>query len=145
MAEILTTDKMNNSKNETTRIYVDTIIDILDAKVYYMPDDFNTPICCAGASDLLSDVLAFTTRSAQNMILLTGLCTLQVIRTVSLLDIPVVMFARGKKPSAEMLQLAEENRIVVLGCRKTIFYASALLYNAGIRPLDEHDDFILNR
>ncbi len=46
--------------------------------------DLDMEIPCAGAADLMSDVLAF---AGPNSVLLTGLCNPQVVRTVEMADI----------------------------------------------------------
>ena len=52
-------------------------------------------ITAASASDLLSDVLAFTPPGA---LLLTGLVTHQAIRTAELVDASAVCFVAGMQP-----------------------------------------------
>ena len=49
----------------------------------------------AYACDLMSDVLAFC---APGSLLLTGLTNVQIVRTAQMLDIPAVIFVRGKIP-----------------------------------------------
>lgn len=85
----------------------------------------------AFSSDLMSDVL--TTRK-DNMLLITGLCNLQTIRTAEMSDIHCIIFARDKKASKEMIELAEENATVLVECRLSLFEISGILYQAGIRP-----------
>ena len=65
-----------------------------------------------GAADLLSDVLA---TSKSGTLLLTGLVNTQVIRTAIVADLCGVVFVRGKKPGEEILSLARESKIPVLG------------------------------
>ena len=48
-------------------------------------------------------------------LLLTGLVSTQVIRTAIVADLCGVVFVRGKKPGKEILSLAEESKIPVLG------------------------------
>ena len=63
------------------------------------------------ASDLMSDVL---TLNADNILLITGLCNIQTIRTAEMANIEVILFARGKQVSEDMVQEAKENDIVLL-------------------------------
>lgn len=83
----------------------------------------------ACASDLMSDVLAFSKSSTA---LLTGLVNPQVIRTAEMLDILCVVFVRGKRPDAETVQLAEELGIALLATKLTMYYAAGRLYEAGV-------------
>jgi hypothetical protein len=50
----------------------------------------------AFASDLMSDVL---TLKNDNLVLITGLATLQTIRTAEMADINCIIFVRNKKVS----------------------------------------------
>ncbi len=86
----------------------------------------------AFSSDLMSDVL---TLDDDDILLITGLANVQLIRTVEMADIHVVLLARNKKASPEMIELAEENNIILMESPFSIFRASGLLYSNGIRPV----------
>jgi hypothetical protein len=86
----------------------------------------------AFASDLMSDVLTLTTDS---LILITGLVNLQTIRTAEMADIKNILFVRGKKPSAEMLVLAEKEGMNIITCNKSMFATCGILFNAGLQPV----------
>ena len=64
------------------------------------------------ASDLMSDVL--TLKDYDNLMLVTGLCNLQSIRTCEMSDIEIILIVRGKVVTPEMLELAEDNDMVVI-------------------------------
>ena len=78
---------------------------------------------------MMSDVLAF---SKDHSILLTGLCNPQVIRTAEMLDIVCIIFVRGKKPDATILEMAKERDLVVLETGHRMFSACGMLYKAGL-------------
>ena len=61
---------------------------------------------CAFASDLMSDVL---TLDCNGVLLVTGLCNMQTIRTAEMADVSCILFVRGKKATPDILQLAAEN------------------------------------
>lgn len=86
----------------------------------------------AFSSDLMSDVL---TLDEENILLITGLANVQLIRTAEMADISVVLLARNKKASSEMIQLAEENGLVVLETPYSIFRASGILFSKGLKPV----------
>ncbi|TVR71265.1 MAG: hypothetical protein EA408_09720 [Marinilabiliales bacterium] len=86
----------------------------------------------AFASDLMSDVL---TLSNDNVVLLTGLATLQTIRTAEMADINCIIFVRNKRVSPEMVELANESGIELIECRYSMFKTSGLLYQAGLGPV----------
>lgn len=89
--------------------------------------------------DLMSDVLAFVTN---NVILLTGLVHLQVIKTAEMLDIPVIVFVRGKKPTEDIVEMANQKGITVITTTHSLFTASGLLFQAGMKGEEiTHDGF----
>jgi predicted transcriptional regulator len=100
--------------------------DLLGAEVLN-GDDLSIKIERVGAADLLSDVLA---TSKAGTLLLTGLVSTQVIRTAIVADLCGVVFVRGKKPVEEILSLARESKIPVLGTPLKMFEAAGRLYMA---------------
>jgi len=100
--------------------------DLLGAEVLN-GDDLSVQVQAVGAADLLSDVLAL---SRAGTLLLTGLVSTQVIRTAIVADLCGVVFVRGKKPGDDILSLARESKIPVLGTRLRMFDAAGLLYKA---------------
>lgn len=111
---------------------VKEVKDILDANILCGEDQQNYRIEVAFASDLMSDVL---TLKNDHVLLITGLANLQTIRTAEMSDISCVIFARNKKVTQDMLELARENRLIVLQCRYSVFKTCGLLFQAGIRPI----------
>ena len=83
------------------------------------------------ASDLMSDVLAFASPA---VLLLTGLTNVQIFRTAQMLDIPSIVFVRGKTPSEDLLQLAREADMPILLTAMSMFEASGRLYTKGLSP-----------
>ncbi len=90
----------------------------------------NIEILSACGADLMSDVMAFV---KDQVLLLTGLINVQVIRTALLMDIQAICFVRGKKPNQEMIALAKENDIVLYTTKLPLFLACGKLYQAGVR------------
>lgn len=84
------------------------------------------------SSDLMSDVLHFV---KPKMLLVTGLTNPQAVRTADMAESPAIAFVRGKHPSAGTLSLAEELGIGVILSPYTMFEASGLLYQAGLKGL----------
>jgi hypothetical protein len=82
------------------------------------------------ASDLMSDVLAFSQTEA---ILLTGLTSPQSVRTAEIADIVAVCFVFGKRPPAETIELARDTGIPLFVSPFTLFVASGKLYEIGLR------------
>jgi CRISPR/Cas system-associated endonuclease Cas1 len=86
----------------------------------------------AFSSDLMSDVL---TLKNDNVVLITGLATLQTIRTAEMADINCIIFVRNKKVSQEMIQLAIESGIDLIECKYSMFRTSGLLFKSGLNPV----------
>lgn len=86
----------------------------------------------AFSSDLMSDVL---TIDMENLMLITGLNNLQTIRTAEMAEIGCILFARNKKPTAEMIALAKKENMILMVSEKSIFHLSGLLFKAGIKPV----------
>ena len=79
--------------------------------------------------DLMSDVLAFT---KENTLLLTGLCNTQTIRTAEMSDLSAIIFVRGKRPAADVLNLAKEISIPILVTKYPMYEACGLIHALGI-------------
>ena len=112
------------------RLKIGEMVRLLGAKVILGEDMLDTEVSSACASDMMSDVLAFP---KEQIALLTGLNNPQVIRTADMLDIRCVVFVRGKQPTPEILELAGEYGVAVLSTEKTMYIASGILYENGLR------------
>jgi len=91
-------------------------------------DDLEIMSACG--ADLMSDVMAFV---KDQVLLMTGLINVQVIRTAILMDIEAICFVRGKRPNQEMTDMAIENGIVLFSTKLPLFLACGKLYEAGVR------------
>ena len=49
-----------------------------------------------------------------------------------MMDMKAILFVRGKKPSDEMIELANEANITILGTEHTMYIASGKLYSGGL-------------
>jgi predicted transcriptional regulator len=103
--------------------------EILDADVIVGEDQLDKEVQTAFSADLMSDVLAFATAGS---LLLTGVTNPQVVRTSEILDIAAIIMVRGKRPSQETAQLAQELRIPILSTKYILFETSGRLHARGI-------------
>ncbi len=85
-------------------------------------------------ADLMSDVLA---RSHNLGILITGLATIQAVRTADIADIKAVCLVRGKKPEQAAVDLARQKQIPLFVTKLTMFESCGILYAQGLKPVDE--------
>lgn len=108
------------------------IVELTDAKLVAGNAIDNPELKKAFSSDLMSDVL---TLDEDNILLVTGLSNVQLVRTAEMADIEVVLLARGKKASQEMLDLANENGLVILESPYSIFRVSGILFQNGLKPV----------
>jgi hypothetical protein len=86
------------------------------------------------ASDLMSDVL---TMSCSGAALITGLVNLHTIRTAHIADIHAIVFVRGKRPTEEMINLANNSQIHLLTTPLSMYEACGLLYTSGPTRMKE--------
>ena len=103
--------------------------EILNARVLVGEDWLDSEVKSACGSDMMSDVLAFT---KDQSVLITGLCNPQVVRTAEMMDMVCIVFVRSKRPTEEMLRLAQEHGIVVMATPKRMYEACGTLYAAGL-------------
>lgn len=108
---------------------VKDILKALDATVSSGSEHLDQEITSAFASDMMSEVLAY---SKGQSVLVTGLCNPQVIRTAEMLDITCIVLIRGKEANEEMIRLAEERDLVILETRYIMFSACGILYGLGL-------------
>jgi len=87
----------------------------------------------AFAVDLMSNVLAYVAGEKKDTILITGITNLQIVRTSEMLDIPVIIVARGKQVPEETIKLAKEKNIILVWTRLIVFVVSRILYRNGIK------------
>ena len=87
-------------------------------------------VTAASASDLLSDVLAFTPPHA---LLLTGLVSQQAVRTADLVDAAAVCFVAGMQPQQPTIEMAESMNITLMATTLSMFEACGTLYAQGLR------------
>ena len=106
---------------------ISRIAELLHAEVVSGMDLLDNDVHSACGSDMMSDVLAFVKDQA---VLLTGLVNPQVIRTAEMMR--CVVFVRGKKPTFDIIDLAEECGIAILTTDERMYAACGKLYAAGL-------------
>ena len=106
------------------------IKEILDAEVICGEEYMDRDVFTACGSDMMSDVLAYVKEQA---VLLSGLVNPQVVRTAEMMDMKCIVFVRGKEPDEDMIELAVERDIVLLGTKLEMFTACGLLYKNGLK------------
>ena len=108
---------------------ISSIQELLDADIICGDKSLDKHVYSACGSDMMSDVLAYVKDQA---VLLTGLVNSQVIRTAEMMDMVCIVFVRSKRPTPEMIQLAEESGIVLLSSKLRMYEACGKLYSGGL-------------
>jgi predicted transcriptional regulator len=109
------------------------IIDILDATLICGTGHLEKEVQTAGASDLMSDILA---GYSDGCVLLTGLTTIQVIRTAMVAGVGAIVFVRHKRPPEEVIELAREENLPLISTPCSMFVSCGRLHERGITGLD---------
>lgn len=105
------------------------IMSLLDAELLTGEENLDIEISSACGSDLMSDVMAYV---KENVLLLTGLVSPQVVRTAEMMDIKVITFVRGKVLPQNIIDLATEKGMTVLRTKNPMFISCGKLYSQGI-------------
>jgi predicted transcriptional regulator len=109
------------------------IVRILEATVLTGADQLDVEIERCGASDLMSDVLAGL---ADGSLLLTGLATLQAVRTASIAGVGAIVFVRGKQPPDEVQALASSQGLPLISTPCSMFVACGRLHACRLSGLN---------
>jgi predicted transcriptional regulator len=117
----------------TEQMKLSQIVEALEAKVLTGDDLLEKDIDTCGASDLMSDILAGL---SEGCILLTGLTTVQVIRTAMVAEVGAVVFVRGKTPPQEVIDLAQEQELPLISSPYSMFVSCGRLHACNLTGLD---------
>ena len=111
---------------------ISEIVALVEGMVVCGEKHLDEEIDFAFASDLMSDVLTLRTT---DFLLITGLANTQALRTAEMSDLKFILFARGKEVTQDMLDLANDNDIMLISTRFSVFKTSGILYGAGLKPV----------
>ncbi len=90
----------------------------------------------AGASDLMSDVLAL---GKPGMLLITGLANVQSVRTADIIEAKAILYVRGKIPDQEGIALAKKKGIPLLSTEFLMYQACGLLFGRGLKSVKDEE------
>lgn len=109
------------------------ILETLDAKLLSGEGQLDKEFLTGGASDLMSDILAGV---AEDSVFLTGLNTIQAIRTAVVSGVGAIVFVRNKIPPQDLIEMAEEENIPLLSSPYSMFVSCGRLHGKGLTGLD---------
>ncbi|NMB11077.1 MAG: hypothetical protein GX977_02200 [Firmicutes bacterium] len=112
------------------------IVDIIDAELLTKPSHMDRQILSVCGADLMSDVLAFTKAKT---LLLTGLTSIQVVRTAGVVDLAGIVFVRGKRPSPDVIEMANSEDLPLLVTNHPLYETCGKLYRCGLKGCSELD------
>ena len=112
------------------------IAGLLNATWLCCEEEGDRQVHSAFASDMMSDVLAFVT---EDTLLLTGLINSQSVRTAEMLDLPALVFVRGKNPHQDAVERARMIGMPALTTKMTMYEACGRLYGAGVQAIEIED------
>jgi predicted transcriptional regulator len=111
------------------------IKDALNAAVFVGHEQLDMQVEGGAASDLMSDLLRLPREGA---VLLTGLTSIQVIRTSVISGIVAVVFVRGKRPDQEMIAHAREHDLPLLSSPFNMYTSCGRLFSKGLKSIREN-------
>jgi len=111
------------------------IKDLLRAEIFVGQDKLDTSVMNVAAGDLMSDMLTITGQNS-SVILLTGLCNVQVIRTSVIAGVAAVILVRKKQPTQEIITQAREHGLPLLSTPFTMFTSCGRLFSKGLRGVE---------
>lgn len=117
---------------------IQELIKIVKGSAIVLPESIkNFNIEYAGASDLMSDFLAF---SKENMFLITGLTSPQTITTAAVIGAKGIIFVRGKEIPENLKEIAEDLEVCIIKSSLSMYMACAILFKNGIKDAMGTDD-----
>ncbi|MDD4212033.1 MAG: transcriptional regulator [Bacilli bacterium] len=121
------------------------LVEILNGEVFTETTfDPDKELNCAFSCDLMSDALMLLRNVDEGFseigILVTGLVTVQGVRTAEMLDLPAILLVRGKKPNAMVIEEAKRANIMMIGTKYTMFSANGKMYEHGIQGISEYEN-----
>src|SRR5512143_2229088 len=121
------------SRNGQVFMQLKDVVQIIEGKVLTRAVNLGREVKGGCGADLMSDVLASVQPQA---VLLTGLCNPQVVRTAQMADVAAIVFVRGKMPSQDVVDLANEEQIPLITTPYGMFELCGRLYKAGLPSLE---------
>ncbi|MEJ2723981.1 MAG: DRTGG domain-containing protein [Deltaproteobacteria bacterium] len=110
------------------------IKEILRAHVILGEHKLDMIIKAGAGSDLMSDLLR---GSKDGVVVLSGLNTVQVIRTAVIAGVAAVVLVRGKRPEQDMIALARTHDLPLLSTPFTMYTACGRLFRQGLRGVEQ--------
>lgn len=105
------------------------IKEIIGAKVLCGEDRLDMEITHANGCDLMSEVLRL---ADEDMVLITGLTNIHVLKTADMANIQTLLFVWGKTPDNSFIREADELGMVILTTELSMYNCCGILYKYGL-------------
>jgi len=109
------------------------IVQELEATILTGEDKLDHEFTRCGAADLMSDVLA---RPTEGILLMTGLTSVQTLRTAQIAGVLAIIYVRNKRPAPDVIDLAKEGHIPLFSSPCSMFVCCGRLHARGLTGLD---------
>lgn len=106
------------------------IRDLLQCEVLVGEEKLSIDVSTVVASDGMSEILAF---ACPNALMITGLTNIQSVRTANIADVRAIVYIRGKRPEAKVIELARTTELPVLASRLGMFEVCGILHQSGMK------------
>jgi predicted transcriptional regulator len=108
------------------------VVDSSQLEILAQHDGLDKEITGGYASDLLSDVIAY---SQAGNLWITLQTHRNIIAVATLKELAAVVLVNGRTPDPETLEKAREEKVILLGSRLPAFELVGRLYQMGIRGI----------
>jgi serine kinase of HPr protein (carbohydrate metabolism regulator) len=108
------------------------VVDSSQLEILAQHDGLDKEITGGYASDLLSDVIAY---SKAGNLWVTLQTHRNIIAVATLKELAAVVLVNGRTPDPETLEKAREEKVILLGSRLPAFELVGRLYRMGIRGI----------
>ena len=104
----------------------------LEADIIVGDEKLEIEVSGGAASDLMSDLLK---NPKEGALLLTGLTSIQAVRTSLIAGMAAIVFVRGKRPEAEIVLYAKQNDVPLLSTPFNMYASCGRLYKKGLKSI----------
>lgn len=105
------------------------IKEVLEADIIVGHEMLDIEVTCGAASDLMSDLLK---NPKEGALLLTGLTSIQAIKTSLIAGMAAIVFVRGKKPDSEIISYAVTHDVPILSTPYNMYSSCGRLFRRGL-------------
>jgi len=109
--------------------------EILKAELITGEDKLDLAVKAGAGSDLMSDLLRGPRK--EGVLVLTGLNTMQVVRTAVIAGVAAVVIVRAKRPDQDMMDLARQHGLPLLSTPFTMYTACGRLFREGLSGVEQ--------